>query len=304
MQESAHSALCIASRIAPAAGEWLSTSSSSRPYHIFERVCNLINAEGDVLTLMLAPAQMNPLVLEIDCQDYQLDLASTIQPSSEVAVSSNELFIGDLKIDLRQSTSWAPTPDWPQIRSNCAQLLKMRQVVLQALLPSISSESLAVFIEPSALESPIDGWQERARKPVRELLHWLRVGEFASAGDCAASLAGLGKGLTPGGDDFLIGVMYAVWSTLPETEAMSICPKLSEAAEQRTNQLSACSMKRATLGETSSTWQALLVAMAQADQETITRQVDALMRLGHTSGQDALTGFLLALLALNPHKPR
>ncbi len=298
MQEPARPTHCVASRITPAAQAWLSASSTSRPYHIFERVVNLINAEGDVLTLMLAPAQMNPLALEISCQDQSIDLTGLIQPTSSLSLSMGELAVGDVKISLERSTPWNPTPDWDLIRTQRDQLLEMQNVVLEQLLINPSPESLVVFASSGTLETPVLGWQERARKPVQELLHWLRAGDPARAGDCAASLAGLGVGLTPGGDDFIIGVMHAIWSILPDEQAMSIGRELSGAAGKRTNQLSACSLRRAAIGEISAAWQALLQGMAYGDQQIVLDQVGGLKQLGHTSGQDALMGFLLAFDAL------
>jgi hypothetical protein len=301
MQEAAPSVPCTASRIAPAAREWLSITSPSRPYHIFERVANLINAEGDVLTLMLTPAEMNPLALEINCQNHTLDLTRTIETSSDFEITSHKLVVGDLRIDLEPAASWNPSPDWPLVQVHRDELREMCELIQRQLLSNPSSESLAIFVSPGVLESLVNGWQERARVPIQELLHRLRAGDHAGSGDCAASLAGLGMGLTPGGDDFIIGVMHAIWSIIVDKKASSICRALADAAEQKTNRLSACSLRRAAMGETSAAWQALLQGMALTDQETISHQTKTLMQLGHTSGQDALAGFLLAVSALHPH---
>jgi hypothetical protein len=117
-------------------------------------------------------------------------------------------------------------------------------------------------------------------------------GQLAPA---AARLAGLGHGLTPAGDDFLMGAMLRAWLAHPEPGPL--CRRLAAVAAPRTTTLSAALLQAAARGECSAAWHALLAALAAGDAAdagaaltTATRRV---LAHGGTSGGDTLAGFLL-----------
>jgi hypothetical protein len=95
-----------------------------------------------------------------------------------------------------------------------------------------------------------------------------------------------------------MGVMHAIWCSSPDSEAEALCAEMLGAITDRTSSLSACYFNRSALGEASAPWHALIEAIARGDVAGLKLPVDALIGLGHTSGQDALTGFLLATKAL------
>ncbi len=289
---------CSTSRISPAAREWLASSASARPYHIFEKVTNLINADGDVITLMLSPAEMNPLALEVEAA---LDFRAHLTPHSEVRLEGEVLRVGELAVMLGSVHAWDPRPDWPAARRQLADVLRLVGFLEARLIADPIPESLAVFVAPGALESPVGGWQERARVGIQVYLNGVSAGDPASAGDFAAGLAGLGAGLTPSGDDFLIGVMHALWCTTPPDQARVICAAIAQAAAPRTNQLSANYLSRAALGEASGSWHDLVAALGRGDREGLLAPFAALCHLGHTSGQDALAGYLLGMRAIGKY---
>jgi len=122
----------------------------------------------------------------------------------------------------------------------------------------------------------------------------------ASLGSAVAALMGLGAGLTPSGDDVLCGFMAAARVRIPE-----LVPVLAAAAEanlQRTSRISGFLIRCAARG----CWPAPLVDLAEAlagDREPeALLALDALGRLGHSSGSDLATGFLFGLetLSLKP----
>jgi hypothetical protein len=291
-----HRIQCSAIRLAPAARDWLATNTLSRPYQIFESVCNLIDAAGDVLSIMLVPAEMNPLALEIDLSH---DLRQYVKPQSEVRLEGNYLHAGIIAIQLASQKLWDPSPNWHAARVNQSNVRSLVGEVASPLIDDHAPESLAVFLRsPESLESPVEGWQKRAQGPINRLMDGLEAGDTTSAVAGAADLAGLGMGLTPSGDDFIIGVMHALWCTSPLQEASTFCTALLNAITPRTNRLSASYLARSACGEAGEAWHLLIQAMAQGDARALSAPVKSLIGLGHTSGQDALSGFVLSMRQL------
>ena len=106
----------------------------------------------------------------------------------------------------------------------------------------------------------------------------------------ASCLAGLGGGLTPSGDDFLAGAMLAAW--LSHSVPERVCQLLLHTAAPRTTVLSAALLRAAAAGACSAPWHRLLAALANGGEEQLPSAVEEVLAHGHTSGADALAGFL------------
>ncbi len=108
-------------------------------------------------------------------------------------------------------------------------------------------------------------------------------------------LGGFGAGLTPAGDDFLVGLMHALWATRAEAEALALCLVMAEAAVPRTNSLSAAWLEAASRGEAGEPWHELLEAIRQEDHRILEDAVMRILPTGHSSGADALGAFAAQL---------
>ncbi len=108
-------------------------------------------------------------------------------------------------------------------------------------------------------------------------------------------LTGLGAGLTPSGDDFLGGMMIALHS-LGHTE---ICRSLWEGvrpcAERTTNIISLALLRAAAEGLGSASVHKSLSGILRGDIEAVHDSMPGLVRIGHSSGWDTLTGVVTVL---------
>jgi hypothetical protein len=116
------------------------------------------------------------------------------------------------------------------------------------------------------------------------------VGDLVRLRAAAAGLAGLGGGLTPSGDDCLSGAM--LWAWLEHPEAGPWCEAVRQVAEGRTTTLSAALLRAAARGECGAAWHLLLAALADEAETRLADTVRQVLAHGHTSGGDALAGFL------------
>ncbi|MGD8515406.1 MAG: DUF2877 domain-containing protein [Anaerolineae bacterium] len=116
------------------------------------------------------------------------------------------------------------------------------------------------------------------------------AGEESLLPAAAARLAGLGGGLTPAGDDFLVGAM--LWGWLARPHPQRFCTVLAETAVPRTTVLSAAFLQAAARGECSHVWHRLLQVLAAGQHLQLAAAVTGILAHGQTSGADALAGFL------------
>jgi hypothetical protein len=107
----------------------------------------------------------------------------------------------------------------------------------------------------------------------------------------AATLIGLGPGLTPSGDDLIGGAMCMLHATGRGEIAARLAAWVLPLAKSNTNRISAAHLECAAEGECGEAVNDAIVALVAGGEVDLGR-IDA---IGHTSGWDALAGAALAL---------
>jgi hypothetical protein len=131
----------------------------------------------------------------------------------------------------------------------------------------------------------------RAELPEAALLA-LEVGDP----DTVPTLLGRGSGLTPVGDDVLAGwVATAVAGSAPTADETPVAAAVARQAAAMTTLLSATLLDCARRGEVIPQFRALLLSLAAPGRTDVDDALDALLRVGHTSGAGLALGTVLAL---------
>src|SRR5262249_35064609 len=117
--------------------------------------------------------------------------------------------------------------------------------------------------------------------------------DVAKCQAAAASLLGLGPGLTPAGDDLLVGWASALWTGGSGSRRLlgRVRPPLLEAARRRTTALSRAFLAAALEG-------AAAAPLGQLARRPGPGTLAAVLQMGATSGSDCLAGYCLAWTAL------
>ncbi len=235
----------------PRVERWLARSRRARVLNRFDQVCNLVNDEGDVISIVsgnIGPGPFNMILDEAIPEG--IDAETTISVNS----STRALSIGTLTIKSDGAAMWNPKPDWRKMK---------------------------VAVQPHLT---------RSRPPARELAENLsRLMEgimnrsMAECVNATRRLAGLGSGLTPAGDDVLMGVLYAMCVWHPDQDMMRL---IVDTAVPRTTTLSAAFLRAAKDGEATIQWHDLADGRPGA--------LDRILAIGATSGRDAWAGFTAA----------
>jgi hypothetical protein len=119
------------------------------------------------------------------------------------------------------------------------------------------------------------------------------IGDATECLSSARLLLGLGPGLTPAGDDCLVGWLAGAWTAGAAGRRLvgALGPALLKEAARRTGPLSSAFLAAALVGEVAEPV-SRFVAVPDAER------LESLLALGATSGADLLGGYLLARSAL------
>jgi hypothetical protein len=117
-----------------------------------------------------------------------------------------------------------------------------------------------------------------------------------SAFEAADALIGLGDGLTPSGDDFLVGLTAALRAAGHEF-AGPIARHAAERAQGATTDVARVALEHASRGEYAERIHDVLRSLASDEGETLHVQIDRALSWGASSGADSLLGMLVGLEA-------
>ncbi len=135
------------------------------------------------------------------------------------------------------------------------------------------------------------------------LLQLLKTGDLDGILAALTPLLGLGAGLTPAGDDMLLGLLLAYhrWGSAlrPSFDVAKLSDLLNRAASQKTTLLSANLIACASQGQADERLISALDGMLTGDPapEQCARSLSG---WGSSSGCDALVGMALAILSAQP----
>lgn len=187
---------------------------------------------------------------------------------------TSELFlprVGDrVAVSLAEAQPWQPPPPHPGGPDLAMLSAKAR--------PRIPAEGLGCLV--IGTHNALSG---HAQPGLDALERWL-VGN--AIGDEAEQLIGLGPGLTPAGDDYLGGMLVALRMAGRGMQAEGLWRWLQPRLKDRTSAISAAHVAAAAAGEAHEALHNVLNGGLD---------LDALDRIGHTSGWDALAGAVAVL---------
>ena len=137
----------------------------------------------------------------------------------------------------------------------------------------------------------------RMSGPVIQLIAAAEQLDIEASMQAARQMIGLGPGVTPSGDDILMGFLAGLWSLVVEHQAQllfihSFGNALMQIAAQ-TNEISRTYLYHATQGQFSSSLSNLAQAIARSSD--VEQAAHRAMRVGHSSGMDSDTGLLIGL---------
>jgi hypothetical protein len=278
---------------------------------VFDTAVNLRLADEDrLITLLISEGYELPQGIRIWKNDLSLQ---TLTPGLRAAARGGVLRFDSspLAVDLRGAPVWKCRVPELHADMNLAVTQKAWSIawdLLNVEQEISNADIIADDLFQGNLDSPLS---QRIAKPVLHLITSTEHYNLEDALLAAAKMIGLGPGVTPSGDDILIGFLAGLWSMAGQDQKQlsfirSFGAELVQLSKG-TSEISRTYIYHATQGQFSSSLSQLAEAIATGDG--VEEATQTAMRVGHSSGMDSVTGLLIGLCIWNevstiPHRGR
>jgi len=260
-----------------------------RVHSSFSHAVNLSVSPGRLLTLLGAEASNQPLAIRL-ATPSGWDWRQHLRPGQMLDFHPWQLIGNGWCADLRQACRWLPTE---LVGTPASQLHALSHY--PHLARQLHREA-RLRIPDSPLQL-LPGWPETGRLPHFELCH-----SRERIADQVGQLVGYGCGLTPSGDDYLLGYLVALAPWRRHAEMATHLQWLHAAIDlklQGTTDISRHYLALGLQGHFSQALHQLMQALLTlAPPATVESCAEQLMRYGATSGMDTLAGLLHGLRTL------
>ncbi|MGI6684129.1 MAG: DUF2877 domain-containing protein [Bacillota bacterium] len=277
------------------AASYLDKNLIGEIHSVFEQVINIVLPNQRLLTLATKNVSKLPGGINLDWEENFKSLP--LEMGDTVYLTKGSLVISDLLyVDFTNTVKWLSSPfsvaesaDLEEISFNYEELrtlLKNEANLdgLAGLWVNKSNNLIKHFL------FPLSEWCEGIRDKNHEKLY---LG--------MEKMIGLGPGLTPSGDDFLLGGL-AVLNYWPDHRLKMnlIQKKTQQIADEKTTDISREYLYQASEGHYSWELNCLLFFLVnkKSSKEMLRNQVRKVIEIGCTSGSDILTGVGMTLKAI------
>jgi hypothetical protein len=253
---------------------WRREGFEGAVHSVFDRVVNLAGADGRLVSLAARSLDDAPNTLRIDTDRFD---RRALRVGAAAIARDAILHVDEprLAVRLERAARWrARLPDYPADDARLRRNLTM-------LCDRLGADA------PGLLEAPS-----------RAMADALRRGDVDGVRAHGRAMLGLGPGLTPSGDDFLVG-LFAVLNV-----ASSPCHLLRAAsdgivadAETRTHAISIAALREAAHGRVRESIETLLREVLRGPPASMLAALERVLAIGATSGRDIAAGIVCGLRA-------
>lgn len=255
-----------AAAITPRILSWLRHNHTATLLHSSPHTCNLIDQRGHVLSLVTAEIGRGPFALVLPVAQFP-----PWSPGMAVAVTPAQLVWADWQVDVAHAPVWEPRPQWETVSPHLPLAWPWVQEVM----------------ERQANPLPVGLWP-RLQSGIQQVFMAVRGQDAAAMSAAMTLLAGFGPGLTPAGDDCLLGLFYGLWVRGGNGSWLRA---IAEQAGPRTTTLSAQFLLAAADGEAVESWHHLVAAICTGEKNKVQKAAQAILAIGASSGYCALFAF-------------
>jgi len=257
-------------------------------HSVFDRTINVECSEnGELYTLACQHLDNAPNTMLIDMDRFS-ELA--IKVNDIVYADQRIVHIGDqLSIAMDQVTTWeCQLPFFPNdIESVINHLAFTKEIIEQC--------GKCGGMKPDLTTSSIFEQETSRLLSVRSLMlqEALLEHRVSDALRHVAGLIGLGPGLTPSGDDFLVGLLSTFnMENSPGRIYQGFGEKIVDVARTLTNEISYTALKQASKGRVRESITRLLHSITCGKQEELILSLDKVLNIGSSSGTDIVYGII------------
>ena len=278
-------ALSADSELLQGMGAWY---ESAHIHSVFRHVVNIDAGFGRLVSLAHRDSDDAPDTIVSDLRDWS---GHNIQVGSGVVYSNALLTIeNSLSILIKNARPWqCVMPNYAQDESVLRTNLAVAQQYINRYGKGIGlsryfTESSSTFDQALAESFSIN---------TKGLCEAITQGKETLVLQCLRQLIGLGPGLTPAGDDYLLGLLAVL--NIPDSPCHAwrrIGAPIMEYANQQTNAISLSALRHASAGRVRASLIRLCYALMHVSPTPMLAILDRVMSIGSSSGTDIIVGML------------
>ena len=262
-------------------------------HSVFERTINIM-IEGELFTLASNQIDNAPATVVIDLPTFN---ECEIVANAHGFLSPNSIEItGYLTIDLTTTPTWVC--QLHDFSSHHEHLVKNILVSKQEIVTNGNAKWLL------KKEGNLNAFDKEMCRMLNErttkLIAGFNKNDTSLNSQNAKQLIGLGQGLTPSGDDFLVGLLLAFsTSKKDQFHQQKWSEQVSKEAKSNTNIISYSAIKYAAIGQTRETIVLFIEALnKEENDEKVKRALANVIKIGSSSGTEMAWGIINGLTLL------
>ena len=257
---------------------------------VYARACN-VASDGSLLTIVAPGIADAPTALVL-ASDRVVDLRACFRVRDRVVRRGSHITSPGADVDLAYAASWQP--DARPVMAGRAKIAANLRVAAGRLAARIDDHASVVHREGRAMCARVEQ-ACRERDADAALLE-------------AVGLIGWGEGLTPAGDDFLVGMLAGLDALVADSAVnAAFLTRFGtglKAHAQRTTEIAAHYLRLAVEGHFGADLHRLRnVLLSSSDVARVAKLADDALAVGATSGCDLVAGVLAGMSAWLPRYP-
>jgi hypothetical protein len=260
-------------------------------HSIFNRTVNVQSLEtGELYTVACHEIDNGPntLILQVDCFN-PINLAI----NDHVYAEKNVLHIANkLAMTVDKAALWESIlPIYPQnVETLNRNLTKMKDYIDNHGIGGGMKKSNH---SPTAFEMELSRMLEERTDSLLTELSNKRMSESIEK---ASKLIGLGPGLTPSGDDFLVGLFTVLnIQKSPKYHLKDFGKEVVKLAKPLTNDISYMAIQKASIGKVRESIISLVTSILYGTEEDLILSLNKVLKIGSSSGTDIALGIVAGL---------
>jgi hypothetical protein len=257
-----------------------------RVHSVFERVVNIEDDRGELFALASRDVDNAPSTVVVDVPGFR---EIGIDRGDPAVAAAGELRVGPVVVALDGVAGWeGALPAYP--RDDVALRANLRNVGARLERHAQVGGLFGYRRGDSAFD--VEAAAVLARR-AGQLLDALSRGDREGARAHAAAMIGLGCGLTPSGDDFLVG-LFAILNVAgsPCHALRGVCPDVLADARHSTNPISLAALTHAARGRVRESIVALTRELIGGSRDGVVVALDRVLAIGSTSGSEIAAGMI------------
>lgn len=247
---------------------------------------------GELYTIASSLIDNGPNTLVINLASFE---GLNIHVNDPVFVKNNRLFISNkLALSIGKIKRWESIlPEYPSdLQTVNRNLIRMKEYIdFHGRAGGMKKKLFAQSPYETEMTRMLE---ERTNLLVNELLN----NRLSNAVSHAVSLVGLGPGLTPSGDDFLVG-LFTIMNLSKSPFYLHQCfrDEVVMKANSLTNEISYMALKKASIGKVRETIIHLVRSLLYGKEDDLFLPLNKVLNIGSSSGTDIATGLVCGLEA-------